>query len=196
MPQWFDTWSSADFTEREEIQIPGLQEVVPAIRQMLASEAALLGGHWDKVILAGISMGGATSAHTLFNLAIPPPEPGPAPKIGRLGALMTFSSRCPFAGRPLEEMRTVLDLPGIPDDTEVLQNTPMLLEHCVDDPLVPIDTGRALRDTLLRYGAPVTWEEYPHGGHWLQSPTGMDDVVAFLNKHLFSETLEGAESSR
>ncbi|CAK7238672.1 MAG: hypothetical protein STHCBS139747_000090 [Sporothrix thermara] len=184
LPQWFDTWSPADFTEHEEIQIPGLQEVVPAIRQILASEAAQLGGCWDKVILAGISMGGATSAHTMFNLAIPPPPHESTIASKGLGALLTFSSRCPFAGRSLDEMRAVLCLPDTPDNAEVLQNTPMLLEHCVDDHLVPIDTGRALRDTMLRFGAQVTWKEYPHGGHWIHSPTGVDDVVAFFEKTL------------
>ncbi|CAK7200895.1 hypothetical protein SEUCBS139899_003594 [Sporothrix eucalyptigena] len=187
MTQWFDTWNSADFSQKEEIQIPGLQEIVPVIRQLLASEAARLEGRWDKIILAGISMGGATSAHVMFNLAIPPPAPGSPAQPGRLGALMTFASRCPYVGRSLEELRALLDLPDVPDNTDVLRNTPMLLEHCVDDELVPISTGRALRDTMIRFGAQVTWKEYPNGGHWFHSPTGMDDVAAFLNEHLFSE---------
>ncbi|KAI8958550.1 hypothetical protein F5Y11DRAFT_335733 [Daldinia sp. FL1419] len=34
--------------------------------------AALLGGRWDRIILPGLSMGGATCAHVLFNLDIPP----------------------------------------------------------------------------------------------------------------------------
>ncbi|CAK7234318.1 hypothetical protein SBRCBS47491_008907 [Sporothrix bragantina] len=194
IPQWFEIWNPNDFSEREEIQIPGLQEVVPEICQMLASEAEQLGGCWDKVVLAGISMGGATSAHTLINLSIPPPAPvSAATKPRRLGALLTFSARCPFAGRSLKEMRAVLSLPDVPDNAEVLQNTPMLLEHCVDDRLVPIDTGRALRDTMLQYGALVTWKEYSHGGHWIQSPKGMDDVVAFLNEHLFKKISGGSQ---
>ncbi|KAL1892325.1 hypothetical protein Sste5346_007063 [Sporothrix stenoceras] len=198
MHQWFDTWSTADFSEREELQVFGLQEIVPAIRLILAAEAERLGGRWDKVILAGISMGGATSAHTIFNLAIPPPPPGSViaadHKLNRLGALMTFSSRCPYVSRPLEELRTILGLPDVPDNAEVLKNTPMLLEHCTDDDLVPISTGHALRDTMLRFGAQVTWKEYPDGGHWFNAPSGIDDAVAFLKKHLFGENVGEASS--
>ncbi|ERS99031.1 hypothetical protein HMPREF1624_04226 [Sporothrix schenckii ATCC 58251] len=186
MPQWFDTWSSADFSEREELQVPGLQEIVPAIRQLLAAEADKLGGRWDKVVLAGISMGGATSAHTMFNLAIPPP--------GRLGALMTFSSRCPYVGRPLAELRAILHLADVPDDANVLCNTPMLLEHCTDDDLVPAGTGHALRDTMIRFGAQVTWKEYPDGGHWFNAPQGIDDAVAFLKTHLLGEGRDEAKA--
>ena len=34
------------------------------------------------------------------------------------------------------------------------------------------------------FGANVTWKEYPDGGHWFNSPRGMDDVVAFLEEVL------------
>ncbi|KAK3326682.1 phospholipase/carboxylesterase family protein [Apodospora peruviana] len=185
IPQWFDVWNVRDFAEREELQSGGLREVVPAIRRILADEAALLGGRWDRVVLAGISMGCATSVHTLFNLdVVPAPEGGRR----RLGAFMGFSGRCPFAGRSsLAEMRAALGLGA--DDSgekaeEVLRNTPMLLEHCVDDPLVLIQNGRGLRDTLRVFGAQVTWKEYPDGGHWFNGPAGMDDAINFLNKYV------------
>ncbi|KAI0814540.1 phospholipase/carboxylesterase family protein [Xylaria sp. FL0064] len=171
-PQWFDVWNVRDFAENEELQAIGLKEVVPAFRTMLADEAARLGGQWDRVVLAGISMGAATSAHLLFNLTEP------------LGAFMGFSGRCPFAGRSLHQIREVLNLENVPDHDEVLGKTPMLLEHCVDDPLVLIQNGRRLRDTLVGFGCQVEWKEYPAGGHWFHSPTGMDDAVKFLEKHV------------
>ncbi|OTA66650.1 Phospholipase/carboxylesterase [Hypoxylon sp. EC38] len=161
-PQWFDVWD----------------EVVPAIRRILADEAALLRGHWDRVVLAGISMGDATAAHVLFNLDINPAEGG------RLAAFTGFSCRCPFAGCSLAEMRNILDLENITDHGHVVQNTPVLLEHCADDPLVLVQNGRGLRETLRGFGAQVEWKEYPNGGHWFNSPTGMDDVVDFLNRQL------------
>ncbi|KAI1103208.1 hypothetical protein F4804DRAFT_310720 [Jackrogersella minutella] len=68
---------------REDLQAEGLREVVPAV---LAASAALLGGRWDRLVLAGISTGGATAAHVLSNLD----EAG-----GRLGAFVGFSWRCP-----------------------------------------------------------------------------------------------------
>lgn len=175
--QWFDVWNTRNFADREEIQAEGLKEVVPQIRDLLKQEADALGGQWNKVILMGISMGSATSVHTLFNLDIPTPEK-------RLGAYIGFSGRCPFAGRSLEEMRAVLQIPGAPAHADVLKNTPMLLEHCKDDPLVLVDWGRKQAETLHSFGANVTWKEYPDGGHWFNSFQGMDDVVEFLNRVL------------
>lgn len=103
---------------------------------------------------------------------------------------MGFSCRCPFAGRSgsLREMRAVLALredgDGSAGDDDVLRNTPMLMEHCVDDPLVLVQNGRQLRDILTGFGATVEWHEYPDGGHWFHGPEGLDDVVAFLKKAL------------
>ncbi|KAI3329948.1 phospholipase/carboxylesterase family protein [Ustulina deusta] len=178
-PQWFDVWNVRDFAENEGLQAVGLKEVIPVFRKILADEAARLGGRWDRVVLAGISMGAATSVHLLFNLTEP------------LGAFMGFSARCPFAGRSLTQMREVLGLENVPDHDDVLRKTPVLLEHCIDDPLVVIQNGRALRDTLLRFGCRVEWKEYPDGGHWFHSPTGMDDAVEFLEKHVLNGDSDG-----
>ena len=180
MRQWFDTWDVRNLHEREELQAPGLKEVVPAIRDILAQEAELLGGRWDRLVLAGISMGAATGAHVLFNLDVPSSSLSAIRKKG-LGGFLGFSGRCPFVGRSLTEMREVLALEGAAQGPSVLENTPVFLEHCVDDPLVNIHNGRALRDTLRQFGAPVVWKEYSGGGHWFNSPEGIDDAVGFLN---------------
>jgi predicted esterase len=185
-PQWFDIWNTADFSLREELQAEGLRSSVNRIRQLLAEEAALLGGRWDRVILAGISQGAATSVHTLLNLNIPQPSDGVSGPRG-LGAFMGFSCRMPFPGRSLGDTRKVLQLDIVPAHADVLQNTPILLEHCADDPLVLIQGGRALRDSLRGFGAQVEWKEYPKGGHWFNSPNGADDVVVFLNRVLSAE---------
>ncbi|KAM0190071.1 hypothetical protein ACHAPA_011094 [Fusarium lateritium] len=171
--QWFDVWNVSDFTENEDLQAEGLREVVPKIRDILAKEAGDLNGRWDKIILMGISMGSATSVHTLFNLDIPSPDK-------RLGAFVGFSGRCPFAGRTLDDMRTTLKVHSSPTHNDVLKNTPMLLEHCVDDPLVLLNWGRKQCEILREFGANVMWKEYKIGGHWFNSPHGMDDVVEFL----------------
>ncbi|KAH8168247.1 phospholipase/Carboxylesterase domain-containing protein [Sarocladium implicatum] len=118
-------------------------------------------------------MGAATSAHVLFNLDAP-----------KLGAFIGFSCRCPFVGRSLEEMRKVLSLESPPAHDQVLRKTPILLEHCVDDPLVKIENGRLMAETLRGCGANVFTREYAQGGHWFNSPAGMDDVVAFLSQAL------------
>ncbi|EWZ84954.1 hypothetical protein BFJ70_g511 [Fusarium oxysporum] len=171
--QWFDVWNVRNLAENEDLQAEGLKEVVPKIRDILANEAKDLNGRWDKVILMGISMGSATSLHTLFNLDIPTPDK-------RLGAFIGFSGRCPFAGRALDEMRKTLQVGSSPTHSDVIKNTPMLLEHCVDDPLVLVDWGRRQYEILKGFGANVTWREYGSGGHWFNSPQGMDDAIDFL----------------
>ena len=187
-PQWFDVWNVGNFAENEELQAIGLRDVLPHVRRVVAGEAVILGGRWDRVILAGISMGAATSVHLLFNLDVPG-ERG-------LGAFMGFSCRCPFAGRSLAGMRSVLGVEGAPEHNAVLRNTPMLLEHCVDDPLVLVESGRGLRDTLRGFGARVEWREYPSGGHWFNSPAGIDDAVAFLNEVMARGTGRGSSGEQ
>ncbi|ROT42040.1 acyl-protein thioesterase [Sodiomyces alkalinus F11] len=183
--QWFDSWNLQDFSERAEVQVEGLRESVALIRRLLRDEAQLLGGRWDRIVLAGISQGAATSMHTLFNLRTDANMNGN--RLGgvpRLGAVVGFSCRIPFPGGTLAEKRQLLNLEDVPEDNEVIRNTPVLLEHCADDPLIKVDLGRDLRDQLESYGSPITWKEYPDGGHWFNWPTGMDDVVQFLHREL------------
>ncbi|TLD22238.1 hypothetical protein PspLS_08018 [Pyricularia sp. CBS 133598] len=180
--QWFDIWNVRDFSDHEEHQATGLRENVPLIRRVIAQEAAVLGGRYDRIILAGISQGAATSVHTLLNLHIPPPADGQARR--GLAAFLGFCCRMPFPGRTLADTRKILRVESSPQDDLTIRHTPMLLEHSVDDPLVLIDNGRILRDTLRGFGATVEWREYPNGGHWFHSPAGMSDVVDFLHKIL------------
>src|SRR5690606_27772389 len=70
-PQWFDVWDVRDFADNEYLQVVGLREVVPTLRRVLAAEVEALGGRWDRVVLAGISMGAATNVHVLLNLDVP-----------------------------------------------------------------------------------------------------------------------------
>lgn len=195
MSQWFDTWDITNLSDREELQIQGLKESVASIRAIVKREADLLDGQWDRVVLAGVSQGGATAAHTLFNLAVKPLRPemtGEIKSKPRLGGLMTFCSRMPFPGRSLADTRAILDLDGVPGDDQVIRNTPVLWQHCDDDPLVRIDYGRQLRDALLRFGAQVTWKEYPEGGHWIQSPDGVEDAAAWFTEYV----LRGSDGRR
>lgn len=172
--QWFDVWNTNDFSDREELQAVGLRESVSSIKKILAAEAEILAGKWENLILMGISQGGATSIHTLINLSLPP-------GVQKLGAFIGFSCRMPFPNLSLSETRKKLGVwDGKEGDERVLRNTFMLLEHCVDDPLVKVEWGRDLRDSLKGFGAKVAWREYVDGGHWFNSPQGMDDVVEFL----------------
>lgn len=195
--QWFDVWNTDDFQDREELQAEGLRNSVAGIRRILAREAMILNGRWNRIILAGISQGAATSVHTLFNLNLNNAQAeGGSPDDSRgLGAFLGFSCRLPFPGRSLAETRKVLDLEDVPEHDGVIRNTPILLEHCVDDPLVYIGKGRDLRDSLEALGAQVTWKEYPDGGHWFNSPAGIDDVVEFLSRNVRTQTSIGDDDT-
>lgn len=192
-PQWYDAWDAADPAAHEDLQRDGLRESVEAVRRVLAAEARTLGGRWDRVLLGGIGQGAATAAHALLNLDIPAGPDGDvgdddgraAAKGPRLGGFMGFSGMMPFAGRSLADTRAVLGLwegGGGEGGGDVVANTPVLLEHSAHDARLPAALGRALRDTLAGLGAAVEWCEYADGGHWLNSPRGIDDVEAFLDR--------------
>jgi len=178
MLQWFDTWNIKNLTDREELQLPGLRESVDSIRAIVEAEARLVGGDLSRILLAGVSQGGAVAAHTLINLNIGQQ---------RLGGLMTFCSRMPFPERSIAETRKLLGLEDVPADDHAVLNTPILWQHCVDDPLVKIEYGRQLRDTFLAFGAQVDWKEYPEGGHWIQTPEGIEHAAAWLKEHVIKE---------
>ncbi|KAK4164105.1 putative acyl-protein thioesterase [Cladorrhinum sp. PSN259] len=183
--QWFDTWDINDLSAKEELQIAGLRESVEGIRQICQKEVQEnLNGEWGRLVLAGFSQGGAAAAHTLLNLE--GQGGGAGGEMRKLGGLMVFSGRMPFPGRSLDETREVLGLlvqaGGTSDDGLVVRNTPALVQHCADDSLSKVGNGRAVRDSLERFGAKVTWREYPVGGHWFHSPNGIEDTAAWLRQ--------------
>jgi len=175
--QWFDLLDLHDLRDGEELQAVGLKESVQSIRNVLAKEADILGGLWDRLILMGISQGGATSVHTLLNLDLRPGETGTS---RRLGAFLGFSCWMPLLGRNLADTRAMLGLANVPNHDQALRQTPVMLQHCADDPLIPVAHGHALRETLAEFGVIVEWKEYSDGGHWFKSPEGIDDVVKFI----------------
>ncbi|KAK0671346.1 putative acyl-protein thioesterase [Cercophora samala] len=175
MSQWFDTWDIANLQEKEELQIEGLKQSVASIRLLVDKEVASLSGQQEKVVLAGLSQGGATAVHTVLNLA------------RGLGGLMVFSGRMPFPNRTLAETRSVLGLADVPEDDSAVRTSPVLVQHCADDPLSRIQNGREVRDSLSSFGAQVEWREYPTGGHWFHSPDGIQDAATWLRARVLQE---------
>ncbi|KAI8959529.1 alpha/beta-hydrolase [Daldinia sp. FL1419] len=181
-----------DLTDAEELQVFGLRGSVASIRRIVRREARTVGG-MHRVVLAGVSQGGATAFHTLLHLddgggaegadgevmALKEADvPGPE---SRLCGIMGFSCWLPFPGGSLEETREVLGMEGgWPKTDTVVRNTPAFLGHCADDSLVFVEYGRQLRTGLKSFGMSVEWHEYPDGGHWINAPKGVDDAVEFL----------------
>jgi lysophospholipase II len=187
MSQWFDTWSVEDPSEKEEIQLVGLRESIGEILSIVRSEALLVPP--ERIILGGISQGCATVIHVLLCGGI------------RLGGFIGFSSWLPFQSRmqaiakssksnvvqctraifsvdsnDLSLLRDLSDIYG-----ESALQTPIFLSHSQDDDVVPIKNGRNLYETLESLGFMVTWKEYKDGGHWINEPLGMDDMITFIH---------------
>lgn len=178
MSQWFDMWSVEAPEEKLDLQIEGLNESINDIDVVVKQEAELVGP--ENVILGGISQGCATAIWTLMC------------REGKLGGFVGLSSWLPspsiissLAEVFEETMRS--DTQGICDESVIsslrgfeCSRTPILLQHCRDDEVVPVGNGRALREELKDLGMAVDYKEYEHGGHWLNEPQGVDDIVEFL----------------
>jgi phospholipase/carboxylesterase len=64
----------------------------------------------------------------------------------------------------------------------VLDSFPMLVQHGVQDPVLPVEGGRELRDLFARLGARVAYHEYPMG-HQVSYESLMD-LSAWLESQL------------
>lgn len=56
------------------------------------------------------------------------------------------------------------------------------MAHSQDDEVVPVANGRLLRDQLAArpLSARVEWHEYETGGHWVNEPEGVEDLIRFI----------------
>jgi phospholipase/carboxylesterase len=72
--------------------------------------------------------------------------------------------------------------PGELAPAEKLRGFPVFAAHGVQDPMVPIALGRAIRDELTRAGIALEWHEYPMGH--MVIPQELSDARKWLGKHL------------
>lgn len=78
-----------------------------------------------------------------------------------------------------DQAESILDLSDL-SSTSVLE-TPVFLSHSQDDEVVPIANGKKLSTTLTKLGMLVSWKGYEDGGHWVNEPQGVDDIVSFIH---------------
>ncbi len=206
MPAWFEAHSLTDITARQDLQSAGIRESVRHLEAILSDEIERLGGMAEKVVLGGISQGGAIGMWTLLCRG------GSA---RRLGAFVGASTWLPFAanletllgqdevhdsedreaGRESSEadafvgsmMATLKGSLAHPHDSKPFLSTPVLLGHGVDDAYVDIELGRQAKRVLDRIGLAVEWKEYSGAeqeGHWLKVPEEVDDIASFLKQLL------------
>lgn len=181
MHQWFDMESVQKLChDPEGIQIAGMRESLAFVAEVVEREAAEIGG-LDKVFLGGISQGCATGITALLIIGQP------------MAGFIGFCGWCPFADavsrggqairawirerlRPSQTAENQIDASSI---SSALR-TPILLQHANDDGVVPIALGQDMRAKLAVLGAGVQWREYGEGGHWINEPEGIDDMVKFV----------------
>ncbi|KAL6711219.1 hypothetical protein ACN47E_005750 [Coniothyrium glycines] len=186
MDQWFDMASVRDPGLREGVQIEGLRESVRRIREVVRREAEAVGGP-GKVFLGGISQGGAAAVIALLAGGV------------QIGGFVGVCSWLPLYGHitslarkdAASVVRGIREVLGLDDivgdvtsgaDVGSVMQTPVLLQHNADDEVVPVEHGEALRYALGEVGMSVEWCIYEDGGHWVNEPSGLDDMVEFIKK--------------
>src|SRR5690606_33463394 len=115
---------------------PGTRASAAAIRALIRRETDR-GLTTNRIVLAGFSQGGAMALFTGLR------------HTGRLAGIMGLSCFDPLPATLAAER------------TPANAQTPIFLAHGTQDPIVPIERGRRLRDELEALGYPVEWHEYP-----------------------------------
>ncbi|KAI1181620.1 lysophospholipase II [Nemania serpens] len=178
LSQWFDMWSVENPMERPEVEKPGLQQSIKRIREVIEEEETRVPE--NRIFLAGISQGFATAIAAF--LAERPPR--------KFAGLIGLCSWMPAILRTADYQRFEDMLNALMTRDP---STPIFLSHSVDDDVVPIKNGRKLRDDLLMRQFPVEWREYEDGGHWVNEPRGVDDMVCFIKKHMAIDYVVSSE---
>ncbi|KAF1994874.1 alpha/beta-hydrolase, partial [Amniculicola lignicola CBS 123094] len=182
MHQWFDMASVQRPQEQGALQREGLEESVRAVTGVVEEEVKSVPA--GCIFLAGISQGCATGILALLCLGV------------GLGGFVGLSSWLPFQEEILRlggdsgefspgMVRTLLGLEDEQRDVEAAKGvweTPVFLSHSEDDEVVPVVNGQGLADALVQLGMKVQFEQYADGGHWVNEPRGVDDMVAFIEK--------------
>lgn len=199
MPAWFEAPSLTDTAAGQDLQAPGIRDSVAYVCRILDDEISLVGGRPERVVLGGISQGGAIAMWTLLchNNA----------RARGLCAFVGASTWLPFAAeieatlskRPMRPSAQttagdfhdfVLEMIGpLRDDIYRtgrachLLKTPVFMGHGLDDAYVDMGLGKEATDVLSSTGFNVEWKSYcgaEQEGHWLKVPEQVDDIRAFL----------------
>ncbi|CAK7197445.1 hypothetical protein SEUCBS139899_000092 [Sporothrix eucalyptigena] len=215
MPAWFEAHSLADPTERQDLQQAGLQASAMYVRSILEQESQRLQSATglvddSRLVLGGISLGGAVALWTLLG-TVAPERP--------LGGFVAVSTWLPFADEVrrylvgskdvTQESKDETEIEGTPvtplafvqkhmasfhqhlqrrkagdvSQTSSVLSMPVFVGHGRDDAYVDVELGRQAQKLLTDVGFTAEWKDYEGAeqeGHWLKEPEEMDDLARFL----------------
>ncbi|KAL7921424.1 hypothetical protein ACQKWADRAFT_126021 [Trichoderma austrokoningii] len=192
-PNWWndnDNDNSNNSSSNDDAILPALRERIRELEKVIASEVSVLGGRWDRVILAGIGHGAGMAMATIISLGnsgetMEPPQP--------LGGFVGISCEMPLHETPSAARQLLFpDCDDLSErnnnnnnnsssNNDVWQKTPVLLQYFVNGGSEYMNKGRALRDMLVANGVEdVCWREYEDGGMFMNSPMGVEDVKEFF----------------
>jgi phospholipase/carboxylesterase len=152
MRAWYDI--APDRRQHDEA---GIRESARIVEGYLQREVDA-GIASERFVLAGFSQGGAITLHVGLRSARP------------LAGLLALSTYLPLAELLPAEAR--------PER----RDTPILMCHGQDDPMLPLQLGAWSRDVLERAGYDLTWREYPMA-HAV-CPEEIADIGAWLGERL------------
>jgi phospholipase/carboxylesterase len=134
MRAWYDIKQLNSLPEKEDEV--GIRDSAEKICALIEQEKSL-GLSSDKIILAGFSQGGAMALHVGLRY----PE--------KLAGIIALSSYL-----PLNKLLTQ-------EKSAVNQNTPIMMAHGTEDPLIPVMFASASKNFLIHQGYQVDWHTYP-----------------------------------
>ncbi|KAL7622691.1 hypothetical protein AAE478_006369 [Parahypoxylon ruwenzoriense] len=166
MPQWFDMWSVEYLEDQAGLQKEGLQMSVGAIlesrvRYVATALAAFFSGGQDLAGLIGLCSW--------------------MPLSGVANSLIASKQEETALFNALQDAN-LGQLPVKRIDPVAIKSTAVFLGHAADDKLVPIRNGKRMRDILHDLNLAVDFRECQDGGHWINEPDGVDDIVGFVTK--------------
>jgi len=155
MRAWYDVYS-ANFGANEDEK--GIRQSEQQLVALIENELAL-GVAAESIFLVGFSQGGAIVLHSGLRY----------PK--KLAGIISLSSYLPLALQLAEEAHITN------------QNTPLLMMHGTQDPVIPIHLAEQSLSILQKLGYQVDWRHYDmaHSVHPQQIRELRDWIVRILN---------------
>ncbi|KAL7793865.1 hypothetical protein V8C37DRAFT_80358 [Trichoderma ceciliae] len=187
---WSGKMDDGDEARRQRNILPTLRERIKELQKVIRSEVAMLGGHWDRIILGGIGHGAGMAMWTLISLDIPTGDNSTtasgSSKPKQLGCFVGISCEMPLPGATLSSSGQLLNPNSIPlEVNEVLKRTPVLLQYFRNGGDKYMERGKAYRDLLVEKGVEdVCWKEYEDGWPFMNSPKGVEDMKDFFREKM------------